>query len=80
MKTQRERDEVARLDGGGNAGDGSEGVEPGAMRAGVPDPEAVALSLGVFFLVVLNSCIGGIVYMWKGHELPSEMEANQEEG
>ncbi len=47
---------------------------------GLEGPEAVALSLGVFFLVVLNSCIGGIVYMWKGHELPSEPGANQEEG
>ncbi|MFP4190750.1 MAG: YbhN family protein [Candidatus Hydrogenedentota bacterium] len=45
---------------------------------GLEGPEAVALSLGVFFLVVLNSCIGGIVYMWKGHELPREMEKAQE--
>ncbi|MFO7775716.1 MAG: lysylphosphatidylglycerol synthase transmembrane domain-containing protein [Candidatus Hydrogenedentota bacterium] len=47
---------------------------------GLEGPEAVALSLGVFFLVVLNSCIGGIVYMWKGHELPREMEENQQVG
>ena len=45
---------------------------------GLEGPEAVALSLGAFCLVVLNSCIGGIVYMWKGHELPAEMEESQE--